>query len=103
MTMHPTTIQTHLHRIMAAMTSPRDRDALEQAILYIEISHNHAAPLGLQLATLLDTALPMLGAAAKREARVEADKPLRAITWKRRAEAARKALAKAETVFGFES
>ena len=102
MTMHPTTIRTHLTRILAAQTSPRDRDAIEQAIAYIDHAHNPAHPLGRSLATLLDAALPMLGSAARREARAEADKPLRCITWKLRHEAAVKAVARATDTFGYE-
>lgn len=101
--MHPTTIQTHLQRILAAQTSPRDRDAIEQAMAYIHHAHNTAHPLGRSLATLLDAALPMMGAASRREARAEADKPLRQITWKLRHEAAMKAVARATDTFGYEA
>lgn len=101
MTMHPTTIRTHLTRLLARQTSPRDRDALEQAIQFIDHAQNTAWPLGQSLAALLDAALPMIGSAAAREARAEADKTVRCITWNRRNEVAQKAITRAQTVFGF--
>lgn len=99
---HPTTLMTNLRRIAANPDRTRDREILIAAADYIEQAHNAAQPLGRQLATILDAALPLLQAEAHREARREADRSMREISWKLRHEAAVKAVVRAETLFGYQ-
>ena len=58
--------------------------------------------LGFELTKYLDAAMPLLEAEARREKAREAGKPLRNITHQQRAENAKKLIAKAAPVFGFD-
>lgn len=59
--------------------------------------------LAFELAKLLDAALPLLRAAADREAIREEGKPMRQITCQSRYEAARRAVAASADAFGYQS
>jgi hypothetical protein len=58
--------------------------------------------LGHDLAKLLDAAIPLMEAAAAAEARREAGKTLRKVSEKMRLEASRRAIVRAQAVFGYE-
>ena len=68
----------------------------------LKAMENYDRQLGFELAKLLDAALPLLRAKADREAIAEEGKAMRQITHQRRYEAARRAVAAAADVFGYQ-
>ena len=100
--MHINTIIARLEAMAPDMATAADRAVIEAAAEALHQAHNVTRPLGRQLANLLDVAVPYLDRQAEREKLQEQGKVMRQITCQSRAEAAKKALVKAENVFGFE-
>ena len=100
--MHINTIIARLEAMAPDMATAADRAVIEEAAEALYQAQNVARPLGRVLANILDVALPYLDRQAKEEKLWEQGKVMRQITCQSRAEAAKKALVKAESVFGFE-
>jgi len=88
--------------IKDGLANQSGRDAINDAVALINAAQHEQRPLGRQLAGILDAALPLIDAEAKREESRERGKVMRCITWKGRAAGAREASAKAEASFGYD-